>query len=111
MTLTIAQIATIVGMVCAILGAVAGYSGGKRLDKLDATGDGKEKGELVTDIKYIKDGIDELKEKQKEQDKQYIEVIVRVAQVEQSCKSLHKRVDHWEDSHFLHNDSHHAHET
>lgn len=102
MTLTLTQLSVIVGIVCSIIGAVIGYFGSQRQKTLDATGDGKEKGELVTDIKYIKDGIDELKSKQKEQDRQYIEVVVKVAQVEASCKSLHKRVDAWEAAHPKH---------
>ena len=99
MTLTVEQISTVVGIVCAIVGAIIGYAGSQRLKTLDATGSGKEKGELVTDIKYIKNGIDELKVKQKEQDDKYIEIRIEVAKVDQACKSLHKRVDHWEEIH------------
>lgn len=102
MNLTIAQLSALIGIICSIIGAGIGYIGNDRLKKQDATGAGKEKGEIATDIKYIKDGIDELKTKQNEQDKKYVEIIVKVAQLESSYKSLHKRLDSYESSHPIH---------
>lgn len=50
-------------------------------------------GELLSDIKYIKKGIDELKGETKETKNELVELGQRVSKVEESSKQAHKRID------------------
>jgi len=81
------------GTVCAI---IFGYATYKRNRKEDDSGDGKQKGTLMTEIGYIKSGIDDIKRKQEKQDQQHIEVISRLTAAEASTKQAHKRLDRLE---------------
>jgi len=48
---------------------------------------------LLSDIGYIKSGVDDIKSEQKEQRKTNIEVVSRLTAVEESAKQAHKRID------------------
>lgn len=61
--------------------------------KLDDSTEGKQDGAVLTEIGYIKSGIDDIKRKQEQQDKQHIEVIARITSVEASAKQAQERLD------------------
>lgn len=80
----------VVGTVCAIF---FGYFAFSRNKKKDDSEDGKQDGTLLTEIGYIKSGVDDIKRKQDKQDDQYIDVVSRITAVEVSAKQAHKRLD------------------
>lgn len=84
------EILGIVSSVCAI---VFGYLAFFRNRKKDDTEEGKTAGTMLSDIGYIKAGVDDIKTEQKEQRKTNIEVVSRLTAVEESTKQAHKRID------------------
>ena len=85
----------VLGTVCAIVFSYAAFS---RERKKDESEEGKQDGTLLTEIGYIKSGVDDIKRKQEKQDEQYIDVIIRVTAADSSLKQAHKRIDRLEDS-------------
>lgn len=53
----------------------------------------KQSGVMLTELGYIKSGIDDIKKEQSQQREQHIEVVTRLTAVEQSAKQAHKRLD------------------
>lgn len=84
------EILGIVSSVCAI---VFGYLAFFRNRKKDDTEEGKSAGTMLSDIGYIKAGVDDIKTEQKEQRKTNIEVVSRLTAVEESTRQAHKRID------------------
>lgn len=81
------------GAISGIIFAVASY---KRNNKTDNKSEGKSEGSILTELGYIKSGIDDIKRKQEKQDEQHIEVVQRLSAVEQSVKQAHHRLDKFE---------------
>lgn len=84
-------------MAVSIVGGIAGVVFGcvtffrnKRTD--DAAG-GKKDGIILTELGYIKSGVDDIKHKQEKQDEQNITFVSRLSAVEASTKQAHKRID------------------
>lgn len=85
--------ATAVAIVAGIAGVVFGIVTLFRNKKQDDTQEGRESGTVLSDLGYIKAGVDEIKAEQKDQRKTNIEVITRLTAVEESAKQAHKRID------------------
>lgn len=83
----------IAGTVCAI---IFGYIAFRRNNKIDDNADGKKDGVLLTEIGYIKSGVDDIKRKQEKQDERYVEVVTRLTAVETSVEQAHHRIDAYE---------------
>jgi hypothetical protein len=85
------------GTIVAIVGGIAGIVFGLvtlfRNKKQDDNQQGRESGTVLSDLGYIKAGVDEIKSEQKEQRKTNIEFITRLSAVEESTKQAHKRID------------------
>ena len=94
----IALLATALGIMGTICAIVFGYATFKRNKKIDDSTEGKESGTILTEIGYIKSGVDDIKRKQEKQDEHHIEVISRITAVEQSAKQAHHRIDRLEGS-------------
>lgn len=88
-----ATIFTIIGAVGAACGVLFGYVGYLKGTKKDSRAAGEKSGTLLTEIGYIKSGIDDIKRKQERQDEQHIDTVKRLAAVEASAKQAHKRLD------------------
>lgn len=84
----------IVGVICTIIFAYISYQKGKTKD--DRT-EGREGGQVLTELGYIKSGVDDIKRKQEKQDERHLEVVERLSTLESSTKSAHKRIDNLED--------------
>ncbi len=82
-----------IASVCAIL---FGYAAFSRNRKKDETAEGRHDGTVMTELGYIKANTDDIKRRQEKQDEQHIEVVERLASVEQSTKQAHKRIDRLE---------------
>lgn len=86
----------VVGLVCSGLGAVIGYVTYLRTHRHDAEAEGKSEGAILTELGYIKSGIDDIKTEQREQRHINTDVAARLASVEASAKQAHKRIDRLE---------------
>ncbi len=89
-----------------VLSAIFGVSGltfgiitAVRNKKTDDTKEAKEDGIILTELGYIKSGVDDIKQKQREQEKQNIEFVKHLTAVEESAKQAHKRIDKLEKYH------------
>ena len=86
----------VIGIASAILGGVLAYVAFLRNSKKDSEADGKQSGTILTELGYIKGGIDDLKSENREQRKTNTEFISRLTAVESSAKQAHKRIDRLE---------------
>lgn len=86
----------VIGVFCTALGGVLGYVAFLKGTKKDSKDEGKQDGTILTELGYIKGGVDDIKRKQEKQDEQYIGMSERVARVEESAKSAHHRIDRLE---------------
>lgn len=82
-------VSVIVGIAGVIFGCVTFFRN-KRTD--DAAG-GKKDGIVLTELGYIKSGVDDIKRKQEKQDEQNMIFVSRLTAVEASAKQAHKRID------------------
>lgn len=86
----------VIGIIGTLLGGVLSYAAFFRNSKQDSEKEGKEAGTILTEIGYIKANTEEIKSEQKEQRKTNVELVSRLAAVESSTKSAHKRIDRLE---------------
>lgn len=86
----------VIGIAGAILGGVLAYVAFLRNSKKDSEADGKQSGTILTELGYIKGGIDDLKSENREQRKTNTEFISRLTAVESSAKQAHKRINRLE---------------
>lgn len=82
-------IALIVGASGIVFGLVTLF----RNKRQDDTTEGRTAGTIMSDIGYIKAGVDDIKQEQKEQRQTNLEMISRLTAVEESTKQAHKRID------------------
>ena len=80
----------IVGTTCAI---VFGVSNAQRDTKKETKQDGKNDGIILTELGYIKAGVDDVKAEQREQRSINTQHSERITAVEESAKQAHKRLD------------------
>ena len=84
---------SVISGVCAI---VFGYIAFVRNRDSDKTKEAKSDATILTELGYIKGGIDDVKAEQREQRKTNTDFVVRLVSVEASAKQAHKRIDHIE---------------
>jgi archaellum component FlaC len=89
-----------------VLGAIFGVGGiffgivtALRNKKTDDTKEAKEDGIVLTELGYIKKGIDGIEQRLEKQENQYIDVVRHLTAVEESTKQAHKRIDKLEKYH------------
>ncbi|MEG0913332.1 MAG: hypothetical protein RSB78_04370 [Oscillospiraceae bacterium] len=91
------ELIDIIKSVIAVLGTAGGFYFGmrsnRRAEDSEVSEDAKKDATLLVEIGYIKGGIDDIKKKQEDADKRYVEVVTRLATVEASAKQAHKRID------------------
>ena len=83
-------IITAVGVIAAVVTGFIGYQNGLRKN---STRDGEERGVLMTEIGYIKAGIDDIKKQQERQDRAHNDLNLRVKTIENEQKTMWKRID------------------
>ena len=89
----------IIGAVVGVAGTIFGMVTLFRNKKIDDKSEGEQGGILLTDIGYIKKGIDGIERRLEKQESQYIDVIQHLTEVEASTKQAHKRIDRLEKYH------------
>lgn len=80
------SVINIVSVAIGIIGVIYGIYQGVH-------NNGSHDGSLVSDVGYIKGGVDDIKRKQEKQDEQHVLVVERLASVESSAKQAHHRID------------------
>ena len=93
-TNVIAPILSTLGVISAI---ILGWVAFRRTSRTDSESEGKNNGVILTELGYIKSGIDDVKRKQEKQEEQRVGDISRISAVESSSKQAHKRIDSLEE--------------
>ncbi len=88
-----AEITAAISVTAAVCGIIFGLVTFFRNKREDDNRDGKKDGVVLTELGYIKSGVDDIKRKQEKQEQQHIEVVSRLTAVEASAKQAHKRID------------------
>ena len=86
----IAMVVSICGGVCGIVFGV--LSRGRDVKK-DTEADGQKTGMVLTELGYIKAGVDDVKRKQEKQDEQSLQILRELTAVQESAKQAHRRID------------------
>ena len=87
------SILAVVGTVCSI---VFGYLAFTRNKTHDERGEGQQTGTILTELGYVKSGVDDIKAETREQRKVNTELYSRMTAVESSAKLAHHRIDRLE---------------
>ena len=90
-------ISLVIGIAASACAVYFGVKKNRRDNKADDAEEGKKDGVILTEIGYIKSGVDDIKRKQETQDRQHIEVVTRLTAVEESSKQAHHRIDEIQD--------------
>ena len=94
--MTASTISVLIAAVCALASLITTaitVVNSRRQDKKTLTDEGENKGTLISDIGYIKAGVDELKRDNRENRSEIKGISERVTRVEESAKQAHKRID------------------
>ena len=83
----------IIGIIVGIGGFIFGLVTFFRNKKSDDASEGRKDGTILTELGYIKSGVDDIKRKQEKQDEQNLVFAERLSSVEASAKQAHKRLD------------------
>ena len=89
----------VISAIGCILGMVFGLVALFRNKKCDDAREGKEDGIVLTELGYIKAGVDDLKRDNRDMRNEMQTLHDKVTRVEESCKQAHKRVDKLEKYH------------
>lgn len=94
----------IISIVCTVMCAAVAVITLLKSSGKDTNEEGKENGMVLTEIGYIKSGVDDIKRHQEKQDDQYLDLRQRVTKVEASATQAHKRIDNLEETCKEHHD-------
>ena len=83
----------IVGLLCTVVGGIIGYVAFVRNKEKDDKTQGRQDGTILTELGYIKSGVDDLKSEQREQRKVNTDFIARITAVEAGVTQAHRRID------------------
>lgn len=98
------ELSVIMSLAFAGIGAIVAILTLRRSASKDDEEDGNTKGTILTEIGYIKSGVDDIKRHQEKQDDQYLDLRQRVTKVEASASQAHKRIDGIEETCKNHHD-------
>ena len=88
----------LLGLGCTLLGAALSYRSFVRTRSREERSEGQQSGMMLTELGYIKGGVDDIKRDQREQHRVNTEVFSRLTAVESSTKQAHRRIDRIEGS-------------
>lgn len=83
----------VIGIIVGVGGFIFGLVTLFRNKKADDSSEGRKDGTILTELGYIKSGVDDIKRKQEKQDEQNLKFAERLTSVEASAKQAHKRLD------------------
>lgn len=86
-------IAVAVSIVAGVAGVVFGIVAIARNRRQDNTEAGERSGEIMSELGYIKSGVDDVKRKQEKSDDTIMGFMKELTAVQESTKQAHKRID------------------
>jgi hypothetical protein len=86
-----------IGLLCTVIGVAISYVIYTRDKERDNKSEGRQDGVILTEIGYIKSGIDDIKSEQREQRKINTDVYSKLSAVETSAQQAHLRLDRIEE--------------
>lgn len=89
-TFAVSTICTVAGIALTALFSYVAYQRNKRKDNQN---EGESKGVIMSDIGYIKAGVDDLKRENRETAAKVGGLSERITRCEESCKQAHHRID------------------
>jgi len=87
------ELTVMIGIACSLIGVVVGLVGAQRTRDKELREKAKEEAVVLTELGYVKSGIDDIKRKQEAQDEKYLDIAERMTKVEASAKQAHHRID------------------
>ena len=87
------------GMIVGILGLIISFLVLLRNKKKDDKKAGEQDGVILSELDHIKNTTEEIKHKLEKKDEQDMSIVQKLAEVEASVKSAHKRIDTLEKYH------------
>lgn len=81
------------GVALTAVGLLIGYITLQRNKRKDDVTEGRQDGAILTELDYIKRGIDRVEQKQDKQAGDYISLCREVTSISESVKSAHKRIN------------------
>ena len=88
---------TFISILAAVAGVVFGITTFLRNRKQDNTDEGKRTGAIMSELGYIKSGVDDMKRKQERSDETIMTFLRDLPSVQESAKQAHKRIDSLEE--------------
>ena len=85
-SISISILIAIIGVVLSIVTFVAGR-------QTAAKNQGRQDGQILAELGYLKSNTDEIKKRLDEEDHRHIETVQKLAEMDSSLKSAHKRLD------------------
>ena len=92
-TVSLAAAGAVVGILAALSGVVLGWLGNMRSGRRAVAEKTAADVQLRTDVEYIKRGVDDIRADVRRQGLRVDELSDRMARVEESAKSAHRRID------------------
>ena len=86
-------IAVAVSIAAGVAGVVFGIAAIARNRRQDSTEAGERSGEIMSELGYIKSGVDDVKRKQEKSDETIMGFLKDLTAVQESTKQAHKRID------------------
>ena len=83
MTIELSVLISVIGVLLSVASFVIGRTTAAKTS-------GQEYGVMLTEIGYIKSGVDDMKKKMEQSDKRYIDLEKRLSKVEEAMKIYHK---------------------
>ena len=90
MTVDPVTLISIIGGIAGIVFGVITYARNRRQDN---TSEGQRNGEIMSELGYIKSGVDDVKRKQEKSDEAIMGFLKDLTAVQESTKQAHKRID------------------
>jgi len=84
---------TVINIICVVAGVLISYIVFMSNTKKDSKNEGATAGSIASDLGYLKKGIDDINIKLEKQEEKFQVLSERVAKVEASADSAHKRID------------------
>lgn len=85
-----------IALLCTLVGCAIGVATFSRNKAKDDKTEGQQSGQMLTELGYIKSGIDDIKTEQREQRKINTDTATKLAAIEASAKQAHLRIDRME---------------
>lgn len=90
------DVKTVLTLLGTCVGILGGAYGLVRSCRHDSETDGRQTGTILTELGYIRSGVEDIRTEQREQRKINTELYARLAAAEASVKEAHKRLDSME---------------